>query len=994
MSRGAVLVAAAVVLLPAAPIAQHAIPLKLHASVERLLAGDTRDEYEVDLREGECATISVDQKGVDAVVRTIDASGAVTAEIDDDPRNDGRERFTLVSAAAGASRFTITARYPRTAAGSYAIWIDEIRPATDRDRAVAESRRLSTDALRLRAAGKFPDALDHATRALTLATGALGPQDPYVGMLTWQVAGVERSKGDSRNAEQSYLRAIDIYQAAYGRDDPRTAQAIAHLGDLYVEREDYAKAEALLTEAAAIVERTLGEHPRLALSLMDLAVFHQNRGDSDRAIAELKRADQINQHTLSPDEFSAIAVVNNIGDLYVRRREYAEAMPYLERTVAGIERTLGKDSFRLSSPLLNLAIVARERGDYPRALEDIQRAYDLSAKAVGAENLHTASLLITLGNVYQVQGDYDRALETYQRAQATLERTAGPYHSFTLMAMGNAARTYAAEGKPEDALALQSKYDALVDKTIGFNLAVGSEREKLTYLEGTFEKMARTITLNLAYLPHDRAAADLAASAILRRKGRILDVLADNRETLRTRLDADDRTLLDDYSSVTKKLSQLALSGPGRTAPAAYRTQLDDLERDRDALESRISARSAQFRAGQQPVSLEAVRAAIPSDAALVEFVAYEPFHPEAKADKDTHDPPHYAAYVIRRGAETSGVDLGPVKTIDAAAGRLREALRDPSRADVSHLSRALDRLVMQPVRERIGTATRLLIAPDGALNLIPFGALVDQRGRFQVERYAISYLGSGRDVLRMQVARASSNPPVVVADPAFGEPPVGAAGPVYFAPLDGTKQEAEAIERLLPRAVVLTGSRATKAALSQMDAPSILHIASHAFFLPEKAAAAAPLAPGTRSMTPKVQSSNPLLRSGIALAGANLSRPGDPGILTALEAATLNLWGTRLVTLSACDTGVGDVKTGEGVYGLRRAFFVAGAESLVMSLWPISDQVTRTVMTRYYTGLARGEGRGAALRRVQLALIADPHRRHPFYWAGFIQAGDWTPLR
>jgi CHAT domain-containing protein len=146
--------------------------------------------------------------------------------------------------------------------------------------------------------------------------------------------------------------------------------------------------------------------------------------------------------------------------------------------------------------------------------------------------------------------------------------------------------------------------------------------------------------------------------------------------------------------------------------------------------------------------------------------------------------------------------------------------------------------------------------------------------------------------------------------------------------------------------------------------------------------------------MTPTVQSSNPLLRSGIALAGANLSRPGDPGILTALEASTLNLWGTRLVTLSACDTGVGDVKTGEGVYGLRRAFFVAGAESLVMSLWPISDQVTRTMMTRYYAGLARGEGRGDALRRVQLSMIADPRHRHPFYWAGFIQAGDWTPLR
>src|SRR5262249_13905413 len=158
------------------------------------------------------------------------------------------------------------------------------------------------------------------------------------------------------------------------------------------------------------------------------------------------------------------------------------------------------------------------------------------------------------------------------------------------------------------------------------------------------------------------------------------------------------------------KLSQLALAGPGRTAPAAYRKELDGLENDRDALESRISARSAQFRARRQPVSLEAVRAAIPANAALVEFIAYEPFHPTAKADKAAHDPPHYAAYVIRPTAATAGVDLGAVADIDAAAGRLRDALHDPARTDVSRLARRLDRLVMQPVRARLGPAKQLLI--------------------------------------------------------------------------------------------------------------------------------------------------------------------------------------------------------------------------------------------------------------------------------------------
>ena len=136
------------------------------------------------------------------------------------------------------------------------------------------------------------------------------------------------------------------------------------------------------------------------------------------------------------------------------------------------------------------------------------------------------------------------------------------------------------------------------------------------------------------------------------------------------------------------------------------------------------------------------------------------------------------------------------------------------------------------------------------------------------------------------------------------------------------------------------------------------------------------------------------MLRSGLALAGANLHKgDDDDGILTALEAAGLNLWGTKLVTLSACDTGIGEVKNGEGVYGLRRAFVLAGTETLVMSMWPVSDYVTREMMTAYYKGLKQGQGRGEAMRQVQLSMLKSKDRAHPFYWASFIQSGEWANL-
>ena len=136
------------------------------------------------------------------------------------------------------------------------------------------------------------------------------------------------------------------------------------------------------------------------------------------------------------------------------------------------------------------------------------------------------------------------------------------------------------------------------------------------------------------------------------------------------------------------------------------------------------------------------------------------------------------------------------------------------------------------------------------------------------------------------------------------------------------------------------------------------------------------------------------MLRSGLALAGANLHKSGDDdGVLTALEAAGLDLWGTKLVVLSACDTGVGEVKNGDGVYGLRRALVLAGSESQVMSLWPVSDAGTRDLMIAYYKALQAKQGRSAGLRQVQLSLLANPKRQHPYYWASFIQSGEWANL-
>ncbi|MGF1536933.1 MAG: CHAT domain-containing protein [Elainellaceae cyanobacterium] len=207
----------------------------------------------------------------------------------------------------------------------------------------------------------------------------------------------------------------------------------------------------------------------------------------------------------------------------------------------------------------------------------------------------------------------------------------------------------------------------------------------------------------------------------------------------------------------------------------------------------------------------------------------------------------------------------------------------------------------------------------------------------------------------------------------------------------------------LFPNLTLLTQNDATENALKQMGAPSILHIATHGFFLEDaefvpppdpRGITLEPTVSSTRPASRPINNENPLLRSGLALAGFTPRQSGsEDGVLTALEASQLDLYGTDLVVLSACDTGLGDVANGEGVYGLRRAFVIAGAESLLMSLWQVSDNGTAELMTRYYQRLQAGQGRSEALRETQLELMQTPEYAHPYYWASFIFSGDWRSL-
>jgi CHAT domain-containing protein/Tfp pilus assembly protein PilF len=976
--------------------------LEAGAPIEREMSGQQEHRYELALRAGEYTRVTVVQRGIDVIVRPIAPDGTVIGEFQDEPRNHGEEHVEVVAEASGNYALMVQAPLKGVAPGAYAIRIVETRTATNDDRSMQDARRLRAEYRAMFDARNYDDARPLVERALAISERVRGTDDLYVAKVEADRATVYHQKQAHARAEPLYLRALTVMEAALGTDHPTTARLWVSLADVYRHSGQRPKAERLAQRALEVSEKTLGpEHPQTAYCLLTLGTLRADAGDLDKSEELQQRALAIIEKAQSPQNFQRAVLLNNLGLLARDRHDLDRADQLFRQSLAIFETVLGTNHVDSANVLQNLGINARERRDYAQAEEYYERSLSLREKALGADHPEIAQSLTNLAIIYRAKGDIARSLETNFRALSIREKTSGPYAGGTLVLLGNIARTYAAIGDLAHAIAFQRRVDAVLETQLSLNLAVGSEREKLAFVNSVSERTDRTISLHLETASGDPEAGALAALVLLQRKGRVLDAMTDTLASLRQRTgNGDDQRLLEQLSTTTARLARLALNGPPDTPPMEHLRAIKDLEAQKEKLEAEISDRSAEFRAQSRPVTLDAVKAAIPSRTALVEFAVFRPFNPKAESNSDAYGEPHYVAYVLKQDAPPGGQDLGPAKVIDEAIGALRRALRNPKNDDVKLLARAVDEKVMHPIRGLLSDATRLLISPDGDLNLIPFEVLRDEQERYAIERYSITYLTSGRDLLRMQVPRLSKSAPVVVADPLFGEPPIAdAAHPApssapagsatsiddlshaFFAPLAGTAQEARAIKTLFPEATVLTGDRATKSALVRVEAPRILHVATHGFFLQDA----------------KRAIGNPLLRSGLALTGANLN-PGDSdhkgaGILTALEASNLNLWGTKLVTLSACDTGVGEVKNREGVYGLRRALFLAGAETLVMSLWPVSDYVTRETMTAYYGGLKKGLGRGEALRQAQLTMLARENRRHPFYWASFIQAGEWANL-
>ncbi|MBE8968722.1 tetratricopeptide repeat protein [Nostocales cyanobacterium LEGE 12452] len=847
--------------------------------------------------------------------------------------------------------------------------------------------------------GRYKQAEPLYHQALEMYKRLLGNEHPDVATSLSNLAGLYSSQGRYEQAEPLYRQALEMRKRLLGNEHPDVAYNLNNLAGLYSSQGRYEQAEPLYHQALEMRKRLLGEkHPLVATSLNNLAGLYSSQGRYADAEPLFRQALEMSKSLLGNEHPDVAYNLNNLAFLYSNQRRYADAEPLYRQALEMSKRLLGEEHPLVATSLNNLAVLYSNQGRYDQAEPLYRQALEIRKRLLGNEHPLVAADLHNLAGLYWSQGRYDQAELLYRHALEMRKRLLGNEHPDVAANLNNLAGLYWRRNDTNHALDFLTLGLKVEEHNLTLNLATGFERQKRDYIRTISGTTNFTISLHLYSAANNPKATRLALSTVLQRKGRILDVLTNSQQILRQRLDTKSQDLLTNLANTQTQLAHLFYNRPKTLPLKQYQTQVAQLETQAKQLEDQLSRRSQEFRTQSQAVNLESIQRLIPADAALVELVRYRPFNPKGSLDKP-FGKPRYAVYVLPAKGEAKGIDLDDAETIQKTIELFRDDLRDQGTNidQVKNSARELDKILMQPVRKLLGSTRKILLSPDSELNLIPFEALVDENNRYLVENYSFTYLTSGRDLLRLQNQSPSKQSPVLIADPNFNRPgEIVARQPnsnsqnirsidlsqKVFSPLPGTAEEAKAIANIL-KVKPMTGTKATEGVVKQVKSPRILHIATHGFF---------ENAPANKEKT--TVDDNPLLLSGLVLAGLQPRQSGgEDGILSALETSLLNLVGTKLVVLSACDTGLGKIFVGEGIYGLRRALVIAGSESQMISLWKVDDDATKELMVAYYKKLLDNQGRSEALRQTQLEMLKGEKYQHPYYWAAFIPSGYWTPM-
>ncbi|MEB3270142.1 MAG: CHAT domain-containing tetratricopeptide repeat protein, partial [Synechococcus sp.] len=796
----------------------------------------------------------------------------------------------------------------------------------------------------LEARGAYAEAEPLRQQILAITEKTQGPQQLDTATSLNNLAGLYRALGRYGEAELLYKRSLAIREKLLGLEHRDTASSLDNLAGLYRAQGRYGEAELLYKRSLAIREKLLGlKHRDTASSLNNLAGLYRAQGRYGEAELLYKRSLAIREKLLGLKHRDTASSLNNLAGLYRALGRYGEAELFYKRSLAIRELLLGPNHLLVASSLNNLAGLYRAQSRYREASLFYGRSLAIREILLGAWHPLIASSYNNLAGLYRDSGHYGEAELHYKRSLQIRDRILGSEHPLTISSLNNLARLYLLQGNTVASKLLLQRLN----------------RDQLGWLQRELPLQPRDLRGSLlgqqpdasastfALLDQSPAAAPLALEMRLNRQGLLAEI--ERRQALLRGSSPETRRLAEQVAGIDRLLASVTL-------PTAQR---EPLRQQRQQLEAQLYRLLPALRIeGVSNAQVAAALRAAAPQGLLVEFQKYRPYGKNGKGRAEW-GAERYVALLLQPDGRVSAIELGEAASIDALVARALE-LSERKRLDVEEPLQALRERLLEPLRQELAGVRELFVSPDGELNRLPFAALPmpGQSGRLLSEALQLRLLSSGRDLVRLQQPGRAGGPAALVADPQFTPGAVTPvcdprdSGPVRQAglwqPLPCTALEARQLMPLLQVPRPLTGVHASVANVVAAQRPRILHIASHGFFWSEAEAreqattcspaggSAAPAAkaqvspssstvpgpsgaasraavarpqPGTSTGAggpSLIQSFEALQRSGIVLAGANqpCRAPEQDGYLTAAEVTGMDLEGTELTTLSACQTG------------------------------------------------------------------------------------------
>ncbi|MGQ0721159.1 MAG: CHAT domain-containing protein [Candidatus Eiseniibacteriota bacterium] len=878
--------------------------------------------------------------------------------------------------------------------------------------------------------GEIEEAVERARRAVFIREDLHGAGHPRTAEALHNLGAVYSEAAALQDALATELRAAAALEGAATHWDWLRAPVFNNLANFEGSLGNFPAARSWAERSVDLLERMYGaDSADYAFGLNSLGLQQLVMGDLDSARRAFERVLAVYEATLPADHRWTLLVLTDLASVEHRSGNFARAVELLERAVPGIQEEFG-DGGDAAFAWGSLGEARLAAGDVNGAIAALERSRTMIEGVSGPESADLPRVLGLLARAHTRNGNREAAELFHVRCLDLSAQASGEDSILYESELRVYARFLFEGGEMERAFEAALRADELSRNHVRINVRGLAEREALAFL-GTRSRGTDVLMAVVESEASDRIdpRVESAWDAVIRSRCLVLDEMIERNRAVVGTEDAGVAAVRARYREAGERLAGLWLS---QSAGGASREEVDAARAELEQSERALADASASFRdaASQSRAGFAEVRSGRPARSAVVAYARYDAPLPGG-FEAETR----YFAFVLPAdGMAPRAVSLGPADQIDGLVRTWRATLVAGESAAREAGSR-LRESVWDPVAPLVGEAPDLvLVVLDGALHEVSLAALPDGDGGYLVETGpTFHHLSSERDAARV-AAETTGRGLLVVggadydADPRGGGAELAAAGPApgvavfrgahadcrgfaehRFEQLPATSREARDVATLWgPDAALLEGDAATEAAF-RAHAPGrrVLHLATHGFFLGGDCRTAAS---GERGVTgvvplgdapsagPPLAELHPLLASGVALAGANrrarVAAGEDDGILTAQEIGALDLGGVEWAVLSACDTGIGRVAAEEGVLGLQRAFAVAGARTVLMTLWPVKDEDAHAWMSALYARRAAGAGTAEAVRASSLQFLRQLRERgedaSPARWGGLVAVGDW----